>query len=354
MAEGSSTTRSWSLPTACTLPVVVAVAALVAAPTAAEDTVHISNPSSARGYAEWKGQVLDYTGGELRLRLPGGVERRFPADRVLGIETQYSTRQVEADKRFAENEYAAALALYDEARKSEERRWVQREITAKMVWCCRALGDSESAGREFLGLVQDDPRTPYFSCIPLAWVPSQPPLGLEQAATEWLRLEQMPAAVLLGASHLMSTASRPKALDKLNRLAADPDGRIALLALAQTWRAAVVTADERQLADWQATIERMPESLRAGPYYVLGLARAQRQQWDGAALAWLRVPVLYPEHRVLAARSLVEAGRVLEGLGRSEQAARLYDEVVNRYSKTPSEAEARARLEEMREKMNDE
>jgi len=354
MAEGSSTTRTWAPPIACTLPAVVAVAVLVAAPVAADDTVHISNARSARGYAEWKGRIVEYAGGELRLRLPSGMERRFPADQVLGIETQYSPRQVEADERFAKNDYASALALYDGARKSEKRRWVQREITAKMVWCCRALGDSESAGREFLMLIQDDPRTPYFSCIPLAWVPSQPPLGLERAAGEWLKREQVPAAVLLGASHLMSTASRPKALDRLNRLATHPDARIALLALAQTWRAAVVTADDRQLADWQATIERMPDPLRAGPYYVLGLARAQRKQWDGAALAWLRVPILYPEHRVLAARSLVEAGRVLEGLGRSEQAARLYDEVVNRYSKTPSEAEARARLEEMRAMMNDE
>ena len=332
----------------------VAVAALVAVPVAADDTVHISNPSSARGYAEWKGQVLDYTGGELRLQLPGGLERRFPADQVLGIETQYTPRQVEADKRFAEDQYASALVLYREARSSEPRRWVRREITAKMVWCCRALGESESAVGEFLILIQDDPRTPYFACIPLAWVPSQPSLSLERAAAEWLKRDQMPAAMLLGASHLMSTASRPKALDRLNRLATDPDGRIALLALAQTWRAAVVTADDRQLADWQATIERMPDSLRAGPYYVLGLARAQRQQWDGAALAWLRIPILYPAHRLLAARSLMDAGRALEKLGRFEQAARLYDEVVNRYSKTPSEAAARARLEEMREMMNDE
>ncbi|MFH1923468.1 MAG: tetratricopeptide repeat protein [Planctomycetota bacterium] len=333
------------------LPAVVGLAAWLVGSVAAQDTVHVANEKSARGYAEWKGRVLDYTGRELQLELPGGLKRSFPAEEVLRIETQHTARQVEADRRFNEGEYGSALALYREARSTEPRRWVRRQITARMVWCHRALDQPELAGAEFLVLLLDDPTTPYFPCIPLAWVASQPSLALERAAEEWLGRDEMPAAVLLGASHLMSTGARAKALERLKGLAADADERVRFLAFAQTWRASIVTADPAELASWLATVERMPEPLRAGPYYVLGLARAQRQQWDGAALAWLRIPILYPEHRLLAARALWDAGRSLEKLGRSEQAEPLYRELTETYPKTPAAAEARSRSEEM---MNDE
>ncbi|OHB80424.1 MAG: hypothetical protein A2V98_21030 [Planctomycetes bacterium RBG_16_64_12] len=333
------------------LPAVVGLAACLGVTGAAQDTVHIANPKSAHGYAQWKGRVQDYTGRALEIELPGGLKRSFPADQVVRIETQYTPRQVEAEKRFAEGEYASALALYREARNTDPRRWVRRQITAQMVWCHQALEQPELAGEEFLLLLLDDPTTPYFACIPLAWVPSQPSLALERAAGEWMRRGEMPAAVLLGASHLMSTGARPKALDALSRLTTDTDPPVRFLALAQTWRAAVVTAGPEQVDSWGETIERMPEPLRAGPYYVLGLARAQKQQWGEAALAWLRTAILFPEHRALAARSLLDAGQSLERLGRSQQAIPLYRELVETYPKTPADVEARRRLEEM---MNDE
>jgi tetratricopeptide (TPR) repeat protein len=350
MAEKPSTGRDAALPVSPAWPVLTAVMLFPPVLALAQDVVHVANSSSAQGYVEWRGEVIDYTGRELRLELPGGTERSFPADAVLRVETQHGPQHAEADQRFAAGDFDGALALYGEARKREPRPWVRREITARIVWCYRALGQPEWAGREFLDvLILADPDTPYFACIPLAWVPSQPSMALERTAREWLGREDVPAAVLLGASHLMSTGSRPEALERLNRLATGPDPRIALLAHAQTWRAAVVTADERQLDGWRATIERMPEGLRAGPYYVLGLAEAHRDRWEAAALAWLRVPILHPEHRRLAARSLLDAGRSLERLGRANQAAGLYRELAATYPQTPAEAEAGARLQELQE-----
>jgi tetratricopeptide (TPR) repeat protein len=331
------------------LPAVwVAALAIWTVSAAAQDTVHVSRDRSSGGHVQWTGRVLDYTGIELRLKLSSGQEQRFPAGQVVRIETQYTPRQVEADARFARREFRSALDLYAEARATEPREWVRRQITARMVWCYCALGQLEPACREFLVLILSDPTTPYLACIPLAWAPSQASPTLERSAREWLAREELPAAVLLGASHLMSSRLRLEALDRLKRLCAGSgsDEPVALLALAQTWRAAVATADQKQLLAWRDTIERMPEPLRAGPYYVLGQGWAQRQAWDRAALAWLRVPILYPEHRLLAAQALLDAARAMERLDRSEQAAGLYGELVNDYPETPSAAEARARLQE--------
>jgi tetratricopeptide (TPR) repeat protein len=325
------------------------VIALWATAATGQDSVHVANPASPRGYAEWKGRVEDYTGRELVLRLTSGLPRTFPADQVLRIDTQYGPQKVEADRQFDHGEFDSALALYARARDSEPRKWVRRQITAQMVWCYRALGQWENAGREFLDvLLADDPSTPYFDAIPLAWVRQEPSLTLERTAQQWLDRDKRPAAALVGASHLLSTPHYSRALARLRHLAAEADPRIAYLALAQTWRAAAVTAKAEQLAQWRATIERMPEPLRPGPYYVLGAARAQHRQWEQAALAWMRVPILYPKHRTLAAQALLDAGRALERLGRPEQSVQLYGELEKTYPNNPAGTEAERRLEEMK------
>jgi len=322
---------------------VVVLAACGAA--VAHDTVYLSAGSAERGSTKLVGEVIDYTGRELRLRTPGGAEQTYPGERVRRIEYPTTPQQAEADARFARHEFAAAVSLYEQARRDDARPWVRREITAQIVWCDRALGRVERAGEEFLLLMRSDPSTPYFDGIPLAWIASEPSPELEQAARRWLGQDDVPAAGLLGASHLLTTAARGQVLDRLRRLATDPDRRIALLATAQTWRTEIVTANPRQLESWAAAVDAMPAPLRAGPYYVLGLGYDRQQAWNEAALAWMRIPILDPRHRALAARALVDAGGAMEKLGRREAATRLYDEAGRRFPETAPAAEARNRLE---------
>jgi len=323
------------------------VAATLAACTmqaGAQDTVYLS--SGPRGYVKLTGRILDYTGRDLMLQGADRSVRRYAAAQVARIETQYGPQQIEADRRFAAGQYEQALALYLPARQQEQRTWVRRQITAQMVRCYQALGRDDLAGEEFVGvLMASDPSTQYFDCIPLAWAPAQPSPALEQSARRWLARDDVPAAVLLGASHLLPTADGPVALARLKQLAASADVQIAQLALAQTWRMAVVTADRRQIESWARTVRQMPEPLQPGPYFVLGLASARQQLWERAALAFLRVAILYPEHRPAASRALLEAARALEKLNRPEQAERLYRELVTQYPETTAATEARTKMQ---------
>jgi tetratricopeptide (TPR) repeat protein len=341
-------------------PTVLLMAALLVcllAPAAAEDTVYLTG--SAGGQTKISGRVLDYTGRELKLEHAAGREQSFPAEKVERVETQYGRQQTDADALFAKNQFDQALGLYIKAVESEPRRWVRRQIIAQIVYCYRALDRPERAGEAFLLLIRDDPDTLYFDCIPLAWAPRQPPADLELAARRWLERPE-PAAQLLGASHLLAGRDRPTALRHLQRLSAGAERPaiqegismtsrwLAGLALAQTWRAEVATATPQQIDGWSRLIEQMPEPLAAGPYLVLGRARAQCQQPAQAALALLRVAILYPQHRELAAQSLVDAGRELQKLGRSPEALRLYREAVRSYpEQTRPVAEAQSRLEEI-------
>ena len=327
---------------------VLAVAVFWTSLAYSQDTVHVAGSGSSGGYTTFKGQVADYTGSGLVLDTANGGRRTFPADRILRIDTYHTQARLDADGLFDKGQFAPAAALYQQAQKEEKRPWMRRQIMAQLVWCHRATGQLQIAGREFRSVIWEDANSPYLSSIPLTWIASQPPGTLEQAAKSWLNLEKEPAMVLLGASHLLSTSAQAVALDRLERLAVTAEPPVNQLALAQTWRVSVVTADARQLAAWEDTIRRMPEPLRAGPYYVLGLGRARQNDWEEAALALMRVPILYRRHHVLAARSLLDAGQSLEKLDRRSQAARLYNEVLGDFAQTPSAAEARVRSEGLR------
>ena len=322
------------------------VVAIMSIPAAAQDTVTLAAGSEG-GKTKVGGRILDYNGRELRIQVAVGVEKTYPAAKVVHVETQYGPQHVRADAALAEGRFDEALALYEKAITAEPRRWVRRKIIARWVWCFRALGRADRACEAFLLLLRDDPDTPYFDCIPLAWLPQQPSAAMEQTARAWLD-RQEPAAVLLGASYLLTTNHRAGALAKLRKLTAASDTRIAQMAVAQTWRATAAGADEQQIDAISLAIERIPEPLRAGPYFVLGTALLQRQQWEPAALALMRVPILYPHHRLLAARSLVDVGRVMQRLGRTAEAVRLYREAIRTYTEQKrAVAEAQTRLEAM-------
>lgn len=313
--------------------------------TRGQDTVYLSSPSSSQGIARVSGTIVDYSSAGLVVEV-GGSSRTFPAENVARIETRRLAAHEQAESLLAAGDFPAALAAYRAAREQETRPWVRREITAQIVWCCRAMGQLTAAVGEFLLLVRADPATPHFDCIPLPWYASSQSAQLEQDARNWLRQESIPAAVLLGASYLLPTELGGAAIDRLQRLSTGADKTIAQLALVQTWRTAVVSADAAQLASWERTLESMPPRLRAGGYYVAGQGWARLGEWEKSALAMMRIPILYARDRQLAAQALLDAGTALEKLGRREQALGLYRELLKDYPESPRVAEAQSRLDQ--------
>ena len=158
-------------------PYMLFVIVLLAMPLAAQDTVVLRG--KAGGETRVTGQILDYTGRELTIELPGGTTQRFPADQVVEVQTHHAAEQTRGDEQFARGEFAHALAMYRAAIDAEQRRWVRRDILAQAVRCYDALGRPAEAGAFFLLLVGDDPDTQHFDCIPLGWVPGQPDAALE-------------------------------------------------------------------------------------------------------------------------------------------------------------------------------
>ena len=318
------------------------VAVLLLGPiAAAEDVVTLTSSGAEGNRFQVVGTIVDYSGREIVIQLASGSQQKYPSRQVVEIATTYLPEQLDADKLLASGQYKAALAKYESAIKGEKenRRWVRRQLLARMSECLQALGQVTQAGDYFLLLAKEDPQTPYFAAIPLPWQPFEMSPTIEQKAKGWLA-QPSEAAALLGASYLVGTTSQQLALAKLQQLAASKDPRIAALAEAQAWRATLVTASPEQLAMWTRKVDGFPEELRAGPYFILGRAWANRQQYDRAALALMHVPILYPDRRQLAAESLLLSASALNRAGSKTEAQKLSRELMASYPETRSAQEA--------------
>jgi tetratricopeptide (TPR) repeat protein len=303
---------------------------VVTAPGWAEDIVVIARGDTL-GESRRTGEILDYTGEALTLQVAGGRKEQIPAARVVSFEITKVPEHQNADQLYAEGRYADAVVSYRRAVEKEHRTWVRRNILSQMTWCYRNLEQFDRAGETFLLLLRADPSTPWYGSIPLAWKPSQPAADLVLQATRWMANTQVPAAALLGASWLLATPQREQALAKLQELTACPDPRVALLATAQQWRGAVVTASLQDVERWQELARQLDASLQAGPTFVVGQALARHERPARAALAFLRVPILHSDDRDLAAESLLAAGEQLEKAGDVAGARTVYRELIQHY-----------------------
>jgi tetratricopeptide (TPR) repeat protein len=330
------------------LLVCAAISSAVIARAEGEDAVYLKPSTPGGPVVRLRGEIAEYTGRELRIRNSTGGERTVPTATVARIEFTKSPEQASGDEQFAARDWQLALASYQRAldAKREPREWVRRQILAQMVWCYRNLGVWDEAGKYFLLLVTSDPATQYFDSIPLVW--SEEPLRPEAArlAAGWLAAGDQPIAVLMGGSLLVDSQSRTEALTRLRALLSNTDPRIVWLAYAQLWRAGANNATDEQRRSLATRIESSDNSLRAGPYYILGQSLLPGHPVD-AAIALMHVPVEFERERKLAADSLLATAGVLEQLKRPEEALGLYREAVARYPDAAAGKRAAHELERL-------
>lgn len=312
----------------------------------AEDRVFLRTPSGL-GESRVVGEIEEFTGVELVLRHPGGRRQTFTSDRVLRVESDWSASHQSALEKYRRREYQASLDAYLTALRAEKRKWVQRQELAAITWCYRNLGQIEQASASFLALYRSDPTTPHFAAIPLIWSAGPPDAATERRAAALLADTGQPAGQLIGASWLLTGAKRAEALRTLRSLTNAEDARIIFLAEAQTWRTQLATLGQADVSRMQARIEAMPPAIRGGPYFLLGTAQAALGQSAQAALAWMRVPINYPEDRTLCAEALLAAGSELATINRTAEARGLFREVMVDYAELPLATTARQRFSEL-------
>lgn len=327
--------------------VLLLLACILTIPSTAADTVIYKTGKDQPSRTSVTGIIADYSGGRLTIRSDAGVQQTIPAERIVEIQSDWTPTETTGDQLSREGKLAEAVKSYQQALRDERRVWVQRQIVAKLIGSYGQLEQFDMAGEAFLRLLQSDPQTPHIGVLPLSWMTFSPTPALHQRAAAWMANTQDSVSVLLGASWLLSTTQRTAAVQSLQRLLADRDPRVAMLAQTQLWRTRSATATIEEIQGWEAWLTRLPGDLRAGPHYVIGQAWSTKGRPDKSALAYLRVPILYKNDRRLAAAALLSAGRELEKIGQVQEAVTLYGEVIRDYAAAPAAAEARSRLDEL-------
>ncbi len=311
------------------------------------DVVLLRSANSPAGRQRIEGTIEDYTGRELILVDATGRRRRFKGQQVLQVEAEWTPEHIAGNEHLTRGQYAQALRSLQTAAQRESRAWVRRLIAARLVEAHRELGQSAQACELFIDLVQADPDTPWFDVAPLAWLPANPAPQLEERARKWLRDDDRPAAVLLAASHLLLTADHEQAIARLETLAQAEDPRYRALARAQLWRVRLPTSGPEQIDRWSLEAEGFPACALPGVAVVLARAHAAHKQYQAAALWGLRGAWLHPEHALLAAEGLWEAGSALEKLGERRAAARVLAELIHRFPNNRLVGPASERLRDL-------
>lgn len=319
------------------------VLALSWLPAKAEDRVFLKT-SSGLGESRVVGEVEDFTGERLLLRHRSGRQQTYATDQVIRVESDWSASHQLARTKFQQHQYQDSLDAYLIALQAEKRKWVQRQQLANITWCYRNLGKVEEAALSFMALYRSDSTTMHFAAIPLIWSGSPPDVAAERRATALLADTKLPVGQLIGASWLLTSAKRAEAMQTLQGLTNAADSRLIFLAEAQTWRTRLVTLTDADVTRLQTRLESMPRAIRAGPYFLLGSARARRGQHAQAALALMRIPINFPEDRLLAAQSLLAAGSELATINQLGDARGLYREIIVDFADTPQAATAQQRL----------
>lgn len=299
--------------------------------------------------------IADYTGKTIQFRtsLSGDLKSR-PANQVIDVKTRQSKPHVQGLLEFTRNRFDEARIQFEKALPLEHREWVRRELLAMLIRCALKRGDYQSACTRYVLLVKSDADTRHAHLLPLVWGPRELKNELKAKARGWVD-DSNTAVQLLGASILVSDARfRNLGEGTLVRLMRASPEWVRDLARMQRWRKRLRQGDFQAstLVDWQAQIDRLDDSMRGGPYFLIGRGHLLRRESEQAAAAFLWLPLVYDHDHHLAARACLNAADALLVVGRETEAATLYREVLTRFRQTTFAQEADAQLRKLKAKVS--
>ncbi len=325
------------------------VSVLACAVVRGEDRIVVAPPDTS-GEVIIRGEIVDFVGSTIRIRADGSSNPQVvPVSQVVRIETMYLSEHQTGLIRLNEGLTREAEEAFLAAYQNEARGWVRREILAHLVQCAQRREDHVTAASRFIEIIRDDPQSRFWGIAPVPWTPESTSDALKEEARVWLG-RSFDVDRFLGACWLLfDNTSHEAALTTLRDFSRGSNTRISALATAQQWRLRLRESNpsDVELASWRDHIEFIPADFRSGPQALLAMGYHRRGQYEQAAAEWLWISTVYTEQGTLAAKATFESADCLDRLGRTEEAARLFTETVERYPWSPQASVARQRLTAM-------
>lgn len=298
----------------------------------AEDVVRLTNGQTLRG------QIQQYDERGVEIRLESGATPFYRTSQVESVESAFTQQHRAATEAMARRDYAGAIALLGAALDEERRPWARYQIQSALVRARQSLGKWDEAGRLFLEIVAARQDMEVMALAPLVWVGDEPldKRSLLQAR-QWIS-DARPMARLIAASWLLAQPESGNGKETLEELVA-VEPRIGAMARAQLWRVARST-DANEIERFKAQIGRLPQSVRAGPQFVLADVLEREGRHEDAALAFLWIAYVYSPGSDLSAEALLRAANCCRQCSFLADADRIYGQVIDEYPGTPWAARA--------------
>lgn len=310
-------------------------------------------PRLSTGKKRIRCRIIDYTGAVITVReVDANANKTYATSEVTRVETPQSQQHQAGLELLSEGKIREAEENLLEALTLDPREWVKREILSNLVRAALHRGDYVTAATRMDRIFTSDQTTHHLELLPAAWTEKVLTKAQTRNAAELIgnqsQIERLVAASIL----LFQSGFEETSRQTLLELKTTGHRRLQPIAEAQLWR---LELKENDLAvftieQWERHIERLPTPERGGPYYLLASAYDFKLLRDEAALTYLRIPVLYPHDRLLAAQSLLSAAEMLRAAGRGQESITIYRELTAHYRGTDAARKADALLQSLTDK----
>lgn len=299
----------------------------------------IRKAGSQGGKMALNGEILDYNRRELiiRVKSPDSIQH-VPEDQIIDVQPYFLEAHRKAEEALAEQNYAQARELAQEALPLEKRKWARREILALLIQIARQERNWQAAAIHFEAMLESNRETRHRDLMPLMWRQESLSSLDRDFATRELDSGQAELR-LISASWLLEIPGwEGRAAQVLKDLLVNPEDSVRHWARCQLWRVRLQEGNisDGDLRQWERQLRNLPESYWAGPMFVLAQGYEQRVQPEQAAARYLWIPIMDPRQSDLAGSALLKAADLLTSVGQTDAAQRLRREAQDRFSTSPT------------------
>lgn len=300
----------------------------------AEDAVIHQNSVTGR-QVKSTGTIENYSRGELTLRTSSGSILSINTENIIEIIADRPAVYSEAEIRMKNQEFEQALRLLESMLVQVPDGWQKHEILAKQIECLNNLNRPDEAAARYIQLLQLEPQTAFYDCVPLVWTSVELSSRTQQLAQSWIRQQKYPYIALLGASLLLTSDKKTEAQTALNALTKSEDADVAILAQMQLHRLSLTSLPETTLNNLEKKVDALPKNLQSGPRFVLAQlwsrSSADGIKADKVTLNYLQCALNSKTPVELQARSFYSAGTTALSADRRDEAFRIFNRLIEKY-----------------------
>lgn len=300
----------------------------------ADDAVIYLNSATGR-QTKSTGTIENYSRYELTLRTTSGSILSIKTDNILRVDAEFPALFDEAEQRMKNREFDQALPQLEKSLPMVSEDWKKHKILARLIECLCSLNRVEDAALRYVQLVNIEPDSAFYDCVPLVWTSVELSSKTQQLAQNWIRQQKYPYVALLGASLLLTSDKKNEAQTALTILTKSADADVAALAQIQLSRLSLTPLPTAAIKNLEKKADALPKALQFGPRFVLAQlwsrSSAEEIKTDKAAINYLQSVSNSQTPVELQARALYSAGSVLLSANRRDEAFRVFNRLIERF-----------------------